>query len=70
MKTAVVLGMAFVLIVVGTVLFTRQRDKVDALRDVIETQERLDNADVSTGNADDNRAWVDDFLGRLRPADQ
>ena len=43
------------------------RAENEALRGNIETRERLDNADTSQGDAGDDRAWLDDFLGRLRP---
>ena len=52
-------------IIAGSVYIGRQWDSVDDEKAKTETLERVQNADVSKGDAKDDRAWVNDFLDGL-----
>ena len=48
----------------------RQGADINDLRDAAATRERIDNADVSTGDPGNDRDWVDQFLDGMRSKDQ
>ena len=53
----------------GFYYFGTRADAEDDERRRADTLERVNNADTSKGNADDDRNWVRDFVDSLRPSD-
>lgn len=42
----------------------RQRAALEAAQDALQTHERIDNADIGSGDADADRDWLRDRAGR------
>lgn len=64
-----IIAIIVALILGGAFWFGFSWDNADEERARADTLERIGDADVGEGDADDDRSWLDDFLGRVPEAD-
>lgn len=69
MTRIAIIAVTAVLLLGGAFWFGLSWDNASEERTKADTLERIGDADVGTGDEDDDRTWLDDFLGRVPKAD-